>query len=156
MPKSRPDAGLEAALDQRRHHLDRERQALAERELVLRQQAAQLASAEARVRLVLLQMDAAQQPVQGARLPVALLGDLEQLLRWCEMQVRLQRERLEAVRTEADEARGAVATAHQGVRALELVLEARAAERAEKVRRAELRDADETAARVHARKVVAR
>lgn len=156
MPKPRPDAGLEAALDQRRHHLDRERQVLAERELQLQKRAAQLASAEARVRLVLMQMDAAQQPVQGAPLPVALLGDLEYLLRWCEAQVRLQRERLEAAHSEADEARGAVATAHQGVRALELVLEARAAERAEKQRRAELRDADETAARVHAQKAAAR
>jgi len=60
------------------------------------------------------------------------------------------------VRGEADEARGAVAAAHQAVRALELVLEARAAERAEKVRRAELRDADEIAARVHQNKVSGR
>jgi flagellar FliJ-like protein len=149
----RPDAGLEAALDQRRNRLDLERQVLAEREMALRQEMEQLAAAEARVRMVLLQMDAAQQSVPGAPLPVAMIGDLERLLRWCEAQVVVQRERLEAVRGEADGARAAVATAHQAVRALELVLEARAAERAEKVRRAELRDADEIAARVHQKQV---
>jgi hypothetical protein len=148
----RPDAGLEAALDQRRKRLDQERQVLAEHELALQQQAAQLAAAEARVRMVLLQMDAAQQPVAGAPLAVLVLSDLEQLLRWCETQVSAERERLEAQRAEADEARGAVAAAHQQVRALELVLEARAAERMEKQRREELRLADETAARVHSQK----
>ncbi|HEY0420767.1 MAG TPA: hypothetical protein VGC80_14720, partial [Acetobacteraceae bacterium] len=51
--------------------------------------------------------------------------------------------------TAVDEARGGVATAHQGVRALELVLASRAAERAERTHRAELREADEIAARVH-------
>jgi|SRR5579859_5130950 len=152
----RPDAGLEAALDQRRNRLDLERQVLAEREMALRHELEHLAAAEARVRMVLMQMDAAQQSVPGAPLPVAMIGDLEQLLRWCESQVAVQRERLEAVRGEADAARAAVATAHQAVRALELVLEARAAERAEKVRRAELRDADEIAARVHQNQVTGR
>lgn len=150
MTKPRPDAGLEAALEQRQHKLDLERQVLAERELVLQQEASRLAAAEARVRMVLMQMDAPQTPVQGVPLAVTVLGDLERLLQWCETQVVLQRERFEAARGEADGARGAVAVAHQQVRALELVLEARAAERAEKVHRAELRDADETAARVHA------
>jgi flagellar protein FliJ len=152
----RPDAGLEAALDQRRTRLDQERQVLAERELALQQQAARVAEAEARVRMVLMQMDAAQQPVPGAPLAVLMLSDLEQLVRWCETQVRAERERLGAMRAEANEARGAVAAAHQQVRALELVLEARAAERAEKQRRAELRLADETAARVHSQKVASR
>jgi|ERR1051326_2597162 len=154
--KPGPDAGLEAALDQRRKRLDQERQVLAERELALQQQAARLAQAEARVRMVLMQMDAAQQPVQGAPLAVVVLSDLEQLVRWCETQARAERERLEAMHAEADEARGAVAAAHQQVRALELVLESRAAERAEKQRRTELRLADETAARVHSQKQVAR
>ena len=156
MSKPRPDAGLEAALDQRRQRLDLERQALAERELALQQEAEALAATEARVRMLLMQMDAAQQPLAGVPLPVAVLGDLEQLLRWCEAQVIAQRERMDAARTQADEARGAVATAHRAVRALELVLEARAAERAEKVRRAELRDADEVAARVHQNRVLSR
>jgi Flagellar FliJ protein len=151
----RPEAGLEAALDQRRTRLDQERQVLAERELGLQQQASRLAAAESRVRMVLLQMDAAQQTVPGAPLAVVVLSDLERLLRWCETQVRAERERLEALRAEADEARGAVAAAHQQVRALELVLEARAAERAEKQRRAELRLADETAARVHSQRQAA-
>src|SRR5438067_9828925 len=126
MSNPRPDAGLEAALDQRRQRLDFERQALAERELAFRDQLERLAAAESRVRMVLLQMDAAQQPVAAAPLPVAMLGDLEQLLRWCEAQVVAQQERLEVLRGAADAARGAVASAHRGVRALELVLEARA------------------------------
>ncbi|MBV9897064.1 MAG: flagellar FliJ family protein [Chloroflexi bacterium] len=148
-----PDAGLETALDQRRRKLDLERQVLAEREIAVQQQAAVLAAAGSRVRMVLSQIEFAQQPAPGIALPVALLGELEQLLRWCEAQVVAQRAHLEALRSEADEARGAVANAHQGVRALELVLEARAAERAEKQRRIEIREADETAARVHAQKV---
>jgi hypothetical protein len=151
----RPDAGLEAALDQRRNRLDLERQVLAERELGVQHQAVALAAAEARVRTVLQQIEAAQQPTPGLALPVGLLGDLERLLAWCATQVDAARERLAAARGEADEARRAVATAHQQVRALELVLEARAAERAEKQRRAELRVADETAARVHSQKQVA-
>jgi flagellar export protein FliJ len=156
MPALDPDAGLHAALEQRRRKLDAERQVLAERELALQQQVSVFEAAEARVRMVLMQMDAAQAPVAGASLPVTVLGDLERLLQWCERQVVLQREALEAARQVADEARGAVATAHQGVRALELVLESRAAERAEKVRRAEIRLADETAARVHAQNQVTR
>lgn len=153
---AKPDAGLEAALDQRRNLLDLQRQTLAEREMALRHELEALAAAEARVRMVLMQMDMAQQSVPGAPLPVAMIGDLERLLRWCEAQVVVQRERLEAVRGEADQARADVASAHQAVRALELVLEARAAERAEKVRRSELRDADEIAARVHQNQVTGR
>jgi flagellar export protein FliJ len=154
--KANPDAGLQTALEQRRHKLDGERQVLAERELALQHEAALLATAEARVRMVLQQMNAAQQPTAGAPLPVAVLGDLERLLQWCEQQVVAQREALQAARAVADEARGAVAAAHQQVRALELVLESRAAERAEKQRRAEIRLADETAARVHSQHLVAR
>ncbi len=154
--KANPDAGLEAALEQRRGKLDAERQVLAERELAVQHEASLLAAAESRVRMVLQQIDAAQQPAQGVTLAVAVLGDLERLLQWCEHQVVLRRAELETARASADEARGMVATAHQAVRALELVLEARAAERAEKERRVELRDADETAARVHAQNQVTR
>lgn len=154
--KPRPDVALEVALEQRQRVLDEQRQALAEREQVVQEHITLLSTAQARVRMVLQQIDAAQRPVSGAPLPVALLGDLERLLDWCEVQVAVQQERLEAAQAEADLARGAVATAHQQVRALELVLEARAAERAEKQRRAELRDADESAARVHSQKAVAR
>lgn len=156
MTRPRPDAGLEAALEQRQHKLDLERQVLAERELSLQQEVSQLSAAESRVRMVLMQIDAAQTPSVGLSLPVAVLGDLERLLQWCEAQVDQQRARVEAARGVADEARGAVAVAHQGVRALELVLEKRAAQRSEKVRRGELRDADETAARVHAQNQVSR
>ena len=114
-----------------------------------------LSEAQARVKMVLLQIDAAQRPARGVPLPVALLGDLERLLDWCEVQVLVQRDRLDTIRAEAEEARGALATALQGVRALQLVLEARKAERAEKQHRMELRMADETAARVHSRNTVA-
>jgi hypothetical protein len=139
------------ALDQRRRRLDQERQVLAEREVVVQRQVALLASAESRVRMVLLRIEAAQQPGSGAALAVDVLADLEHLLQWCEMQNVVQRQRVEAARNEADGARGLVAAAHQQVRALELVLEARAAERAERARRADVRMADETAAQVHAR-----
>jgi hypothetical protein len=154
--KPRPDAALEVALEQRQRALDQHRQALAERDLAVQEQAALLGAAEARVRMVLMQLDAVQRPVPGLALAVTVLGDLERLLDWCEVQVALQRERLDVARSEADTARGAVAVAHQQVRALELVLQARAAERAEKQRRAELRLADETAARVHSQKAVSR
>jgi flagellar biosynthesis chaperone FliJ len=154
--KPRPDAALEVALEQRQRALDQQRQALAERDLAVQEQAALLGAAEARVRMVLMQLDAVQRPVPGLALAVTVLGDLERLLDWCEVQVAVQRERLEIARGEADTARGAVAVAHQQVRALELVLQARAAERAEKERRAELRLADETAARVHSQKAVSR
>jgi Flagellar FliJ protein len=154
--KVSPDAGLEAALEQRRVKLDTERRLLAERELTLQHEASLLAAAEARVRMVLGQIEAAQNPTVNVALPVAVLGDLERLLQWCEAQVVARRAALDAARSSADEARGGVATAHQAVRALELVLEARASERAERQRRAELRDADETAARVHAQNQAAR
>ena len=154
--KPRPDAALEVALDQRQKRLDQERQILAERELVFQEQARALDAAQSRVRMILMQIDSAQSPVAGIPLPVAVLGDLEQMLQWCEAQVVLEQERYDAAREETDVARGVVAVAHQQVRALELVLEARAAERAEKKRRVENRLADETAARVHAQNAVAR
>ena len=152
----RPDAALEVALDQRRQIFDEAQLVLAERERVQQEQAKALADAHARVRMVLMQMDAAQRPAVGMALPVAVLGDLERLLDWCEVQVLVQEQRLEEVQAETEEARGAVASAHQGVKALELVLAKRAAERAELRRRQELRDADETAARVHSRQAAAR
>ena len=130
--RQRPDSGIEVALEQRQRKLDQDRQLLAERELAAQEQAGTVTTAEARVRMVLMQMDAAQRPTAGAALPVAVLSDLERLLDWCEMQVSLERERLEIARGEAEEARTVVAVAHQHVRALELVLEARAAERTEK------------------------
>jgi len=154
--KQRPDAALEVALEKRQRVLDQERRVLAERDLAVQEQAAQLSAADSRVQMVLRQIDAAQQPVPGVSLAVAVLGDLERLLDWCEVQVAIQKERLEIARGEADTARGALAVAHQQVRALELVLEARAAERAEKQRRVELRLADETAARVHSQNSVSR
>ena len=70
--KPQANAGLEAALEQRRRKLDQERQVLAEREIVVQQQAAVLASAEARVRMVLQQIDQAQQPVLSATLKICL------------------------------------------------------------------------------------
>jgi len=152
----RPDTAIIVALGQRQRVLDDAQQAFSEHERAVLEQARLLAAAQARVRLVLHQIDAAQRPVPGVPLGVALLADLERLLDWCEVQVLVQQERLDEVRAEAEVARGAVAAAHQNVRALELVLAARAAEREEKARRAELVLADETAARVHTRNTVTR
>src|SRR5258708_23972471 len=155
MPR-RPDSALEVALGQRQRVLDDAQQVFSEHERFVMEQARVLNAAQARVQIVLHQIDAAQRPVPGVPLPVALLADLERLLDWCEVQVLVQRERMDETRAETEVARSAVAAAHQQVRALELVLAARAAERAEKVRRTELVLADETAARVHSRHSVTR
>jgi flagellar biosynthesis chaperone FliJ len=153
---SRPDAALEVALEQRQRTMDEAQAVMSQRERALREQTRALSEAQSRVQVVLLQIDAAQRPNPGGALAVVLLGDLERLLNWCEVQVLAQQQRLDDVRAEADLARAALAEAHQGVRALELVLEARKAERADKLRRVELRTADELAARVHTRNSVAR
>src|SRR5882672_7367932 len=139
----RPDTALIVALGQRQRVLEEAQQAFSEHERALHEQARLLAVAQARVEMVLHQIDAAQRPVAGVPLAVAVLADLERLLDWCEVQVMVQRERMDEARAEAEVARGAVAAAHQNVRALELVLAARAAEREEKARRAELVLADE-------------
>ena len=151
-----PDTALEVAMEQRQRLLDHERQALSAHLRAVQEQADLFSTAQSRVRMVIRQIDAAQRPLPGAPLPVTLLGDLERVLDWCEVQVAIQQQRLEIVQSEAELARGVVATAHQGVRALEVVLQARVAEREEKVRRAELHMADETAARVHSRNLVLR
>jgi hypothetical protein len=148
---SRRNVALDVALEQRQRLLDQTRQVLSERDRSVTDQLAQLHAADARVKTVLMQMDAAQRPAEGAELPVEALHGMESLLDWCEVHVEIAQHRLAAAQAAAEQARGFVAVAHQQVRALELVLEARAAEVAEKIRRAELRDADETAARVHAR-----
>jgi hypothetical protein len=153
--RRRPDAALEVALAQRQRVMDDAQAALSLRERAVFEQAQEVSHARARVQAVLLQMDAAQRPAAGVALPVAMLADLETLLEWCEVQVLVQEQRLAEVQAEADVARGELAGAHQNVRALELVIQARKAERAEKVRREELRMADETAARVHSQNAVA-
>jgi len=147
--RHKADLGLWAALEQRQRVLDDAQAVLAQRDRAVHEQAQRLEEAQNRVHTVLRQMDAAQRPVAGAPLELGVLGDLERLLDWCEVQVMVQYERYTAAQAAADEARGQVATAHQGVRALELVLESRAKERAERAHREELRQADETAARVH-------
>ena len=154
--RSRPDAALEVAREQRQRLLDEAQRVLAEHDRAVQAQARAVSAAQSRVQMVLMQIDAAQRPVPGVPLAVAVLGELERLLDWCEVQVLVAQQRLEEIRAVAEEARGALAVAHQNVRALELVLEARRAERAEKLRRADLRLADETAARVHSRNAVAR
>jgi len=151
-----PDTALEVALEQRQRLLDQGRRALGECLRAVQEQADLFKTAQSHVRMVIRQIDAAQRPLPGTALPVPLLGDLERVLDWCEVQVAIQQQRLELVQAEADLARGAVAVAHQQVRALEVVLQARVAERAEKVRRAELRMADETAARVHSQNLALR
>jgi hypothetical protein len=148
---TRRNAALDVALEQRQRLLDQARQILSERDRSVTDQLAQLQAAESRVSMVLMQMDAAQRPPDGAQLPVAELHGMESLLDWCEVHVEIAQHRLAAAQAAAEQSRGFVALAHQQVRALELVLEARAAEVAEKLRRTEWRDADETAARVHAR-----
>ena len=155
MPRH-PDAGLLVALDQRRRALEDTQRTMHAHVRRVEEELAVLASAEQRVQTVLHQIDAVQRPEAGQPLSVATLGDLERLLLRCEAQVQAQAERVAAVRAEADEARQAVAAAHQQVRALELVLENRAAARAEARRRAEQRETDETAARVHSRGLVRR
>ena len=155
MPR-RPDTALEVALGQRQRVLQDAQQVFSDQERAVHELARLLAAAQARVQLVLRQIDAAQRPAPGVALPVATLADLERLLDWCEVQVLVERERMDQARAEAEVARGAVAAAHQQVRALELVLAARAAEREEKARRAEVVLADETAARVHTRNAVPR
>lgn len=147
----RPDASLAVALEQRQRVMDDAQAVMSQHERTLHEQLEALANAQARVRMVLRQIDAAQRPAAGVALAVTLLGDLERLLDWCEVQVTIEQQRLDDVRSEAEAARGKLTEAHQAVRALELVLEARRAERAEKAHRLEVRMADETAARVHAR-----
>ena len=155
MPRH-PDAGLLVALDQRRRALEDAQRTMHIHARRIEEELAVLAGAEQRVQTVLNQIDDVQRPETGAPLSVATLGDLERLLLRCEAQVQAQAERVAAVQAEAAEARQAVAAAHQQVRALELVLEKRAAARAEARRRAEQRETDETAARVHARGLVRR
>jgi flagellar export protein FliJ len=155
MPRH-PDAALLVALDQRRRGLEDAQQAMYAHMRRINEEVAVLAHAEQRVQVVLHQMDEAQRPAEGEPLSVDTLGDLERLLLRCEAQVQAQSERVAIVQAESDEARKAVAAAHQQVRALELVLERRAAVRAEARQRAEQRETDETAARVHARGLVRR
>jgi chromosome segregation ATPase len=155
MPRH-PDAALLVALDQRRRTLEDAQQAMYAHMRRINEELAALAHAEQRVQAVLHQIDDVQRPADGQRLRVETLGDLERLLLRCEAQVRAQAERVAAVQAEADQWRTAVAAAHQQVRALELVLENRAAARAEARRRAEQRETDEIAARVHARGLVRR
>src|SRR2546423_10745617 len=111
--KQRPDAALEVALEQRQRVLDQERKVLAERDLAVQDQAAQLSAAESRVRMVLMQIDAAQRPVPGVSLAVTVLGDLERLLDWCEVQAAIQKERLDIARGEAATAHGATVITYQ-------------------------------------------
>src|SRR5919206_453887 len=130
MPRH-PDAGLLVALDQRRRALEDTQRTMHAHVRRIEEELAVLANAQQRVQTVLQQIDDVQRPEAGQPLSVATLGDLERLLLRCEAQVAAQAERVAAVRAEADEARKAVAAAHQQVRALELVLENRAAPRAE-------------------------
>ena len=155
MPRH-PDAGLLVALDQRKRALENAQQAMYAHLRRITEELALLANAEQRVQVVLHQIDEVQRPAEGEPLRVETLGDLERLLLRCEAQVQAQAERVAAVQAEADDSRKAVAAAHKQVRALELVLENRAAARAQARQRAEQRDTDETAARVHARSRVRR
>src|SRR5437764_15009408 len=107
--KQRPDAALEVALEQRQRVLDQERKVLAERDLAVQDQAAQLSAAESRVRMVLMQIDAAQRPVPGVCLAGTVLGGLERLLDWGGVQAAGQEERVDSDGGEAVTARCEVA-----------------------------------------------
>lgn len=148
MPHSE-DTALEVALEQRRELLEAAQLELAARERVVQAEAERLREYQRRTALVLDQVVRQHAVPAGRSLDVPVLSDLDAQLRRCERDAATQEARLSAARAAADEVRGAVVTAHQRVRALELVLEARAAERAERQRRAEVREADEVAARVH-------
>src|SRR4051812_41007863 len=106
MPLRRPDEALEVALEQRQRAFEHTQMVLSERQRAVTEQAQALATANARVRLIMAQMDAAQRPAPGMRLAVGVLSDLERILAWCEAQVLVERERLQTVQAEADEARG--------------------------------------------------
>ncbi len=154
--RQRPDQALEVALGQRQRVLEDTQQTFSTHERAVQERARVLGVAQARVQMVLHQTDSAQRPPPGEQLPVIVLADLERLLDWCEVQVLVQQALLDQVSAEAEVARTAMAAAHQQVRALELVLQGRANERQEKVRQADVRLADETAARVHSSNLVRR
>jgi flagellar protein FliJ len=148
---SRPDAALEMVLEKRREVLDEAQRGLAERERIVAEEAQQLAVCEMRLAAARTGLADEQSVGRGARLDVGRLLELEAYLIRCEGAVAAQVARLESARSQADEARSVVVAAHQDVRALEVVLEARVAARADEARRRETREADEVAARVHAR-----
>ncbi len=145
-----PDGALEVALEQRRQVLETAQLELAARERVIQAEAERLASLDARV--MLAEQEIVREHVHGGGRPldVPKLGQLDVFLQRCERDAAAQRARLTAARDHADDARSTVVAAHQRVRSLELVLEARARERAERGRRGEVREADEVAARIHA------
>lgn len=149
MPRP-PDAGLKVVLDQRRRQLQEAQLALAEQERALQQEAQRLRIAETTVASVRNEMYQSQSPREGHRVNVSRLAELEQIADRCDSARAAQCTRVETAQREMEGRRLAVAEAHRGVRALDLILEARAKARAERHRRAELHDADELAARAFA------
>jgi flagellar FliJ protein len=148
---TRPDAALEMVLEQRRGLLEEAQRELAARERAVAEEAQQLVLCEARVTSARRDLASEQGVAHGTRLDVGRLIELEAHLVRCESAVADQAARVEAARSRAEEARAEVVSAHQDVRALEVVLEARVAARLEEARRREAREANEIAARVHAR-----
>ncbi len=149
MPRN-PDAALEVALEQRRRGLEVARLELAGRERTVQAEAARLARLDGRVAAAQAHLAAAH-VAAGQALDVAALCERDAFLQRCERDAADQSARLSAARSQAERARSQVVAAHQRVRSLELVLEARATARAERQRRAEARQTDEIATGRHAR-----
>ncbi len=151
MPRSNPDAGLQVALEQRRRILETAQLELAERERVVMEEARHLAAIEARVAVAHSQLAEAH-AAPGRSVDVGKLSELDTFLQICERDAAAQSARLSVARSHSDDARQGVVAAHQQVRSLELVLEARAAARAEERRRSEARQADEIGSQLHTRR----
>lgn len=147
------DAGLETVLEQRRRILETLQMELALRERTVQQETRRQRFREQRVADTRAEIAEAQNVREGGRLDVQRMHDLERGLLVCEDELANQVGRLQAAQLHATSARLEVVQAHQGVRAIELVLENRAAARAEDARRIEGRAADEVAARAHLKNV---
>ena len=140
----KPDAGLEAVLDLRRETLDQVRLELAERQ----RSYGAAADAERAAAAALDKAHAVVHHLQAS--PDLDVGDLLSASRyqdWCEVRHASAREASASAAAAVDAARTVVAEAHQRVRAIELVLQGRADERARTAGRVEARIADDIASR---------
>ncbi len=151
MPRNHPDAGLRVAFEHRRRLLEAAQLQLADRERVVQAEAQRLATIEGRVAVAQAQIAEAHASF-SATVDVAKLSELDAFLQICEQDAAAQKARVSAARSRAEDARLDVVAAHQRVRSLELVLEARAAARAEQRRRSDARQMDEIGTQQHTRR----
>ena len=147
---NRADSGLQTALDQRRQVLERVQVEMAARERMVAAEVERLEACQQRIAQIQEQVAEKQTPAEGTRLDVEALGELERVQMLYERLGAAQAAQVAQVRAYANQKRAELLHAHQGVRALEVVLERRAAVRKEHRHRADLRDADELAARTYA------